>query len=471
MKRLKGGAGSTALISVPLDLGFILSVVGILTYGESESYATPSGFPMHEGLVFAVLLAVFWTAILVATDFTASIRGGAMLSELMKVTQLGLCAVLASGVISFAVFGTQVDAFRHLALAVGALGALGCSRMTLRASSALLRSRPDKRRSVVIVGNNERAQRLIDLMRQSLAGEYRLLGVVDASGRAGVSTEIPYLGDTDQLADVLRRHVVDLVFVTLPIRSHYDQIGRVISLCESVGIEVRLHGTLFNPKIARDSVDQLSRVPVVRYSSVRQDRWGAALKRLMDVCLAGVALVLLAPLFGVLALLIKLSSRGSVFFRQERCGLHGRRFTMLKFRSMVADAEAQLDKLRARNEVSGPVFKMWKDPRVTRLGRFLRKYSLDELPQLMNVMAGDMSLVGPRPPIPSEVERYTWDQRRRLSVRPGITGLWQVSGRSALGFDEWVRLDLEYIDHWSIGLDLRILCRTVRVVCLAEGAA
>src|SRR5690606_560471 len=193
------------------------------------------------------------------------------------------------------------------------------------------------------------------------------------------------------------------------------------------------------------------------------------LKRTMDIVGASFAIVLLSPLFALIALLIKLDSPGPVLFRQKRIGKNGVPFQMYKFRSMVHDAEAQKKKLKKLNEMDGPVFKIRRDPRVTRVGAFLRKYSLDELPQLFNVLAGQMSAIGPRPPLPEEVERYSDHHWRRLDVRPGMTGLWQVSGRSNLSFEEWTDLDIQYIERWSIGLELRILIRTIPVVLKGKG--
>ena len=199
--------------------------------------------------------------------------------------------------------------------------------------------------------------------------------------------------------------------------------------------------------------------------------WARAPKRAIDIVVSAILLLMLSPLLVVLAFGVRLTSGGPVIFAQTRCGLRGRPFRFYKFRSMVADADARKAELIHLNEVQGPAFKIANDPRITRLGHFLRKYSLDELPQLWNVLIGDMSLVGPRPPTPSEVSSYTRRQAQRLSVIPGITGLWQVSGRNNItSFDRWVDLDLAYIERWSLWLDLRILARTVLVVLRAEGS-
>jgi exopolysaccharide biosynthesis polyprenyl glycosylphosphotransferase len=196
-----------------------------------------------------------------------------------------------------------------------------------------------------------------------------------------------------------------------------------------------------------------------------------AMKRLFDIVASALALWLLLPLFVVVVALIKLTSRGPVFFRQTRVGLHGRTFNMLKFRSMVVNAESLKASLAAQNEQAGPVFKMRRDPRVTSIGRFIRKYSIDELPQLINVLRGDMSVVGPRPPVPDELSKYEAWQRRRLSVRPGLTCIWQVSGRNQISFEDWMLLDMQYIDHWSLARDFQLIFRTIPVVITGRGAS
>lgn len=217
-------------------------------------------------------------------------------------------------------------------------------------------------------------------------------------------------------------------------------------------------------------VDHLAQVPLLTFSSTPQNDFALLLKRALDVALSALVLVVLSPLFLVMALLIILTSRGPVFYRQTRCGLGGRRFTLLKFRSMVSNADQLLHHLEELNEVDGPVFKMRNDPRCTVIGRWMRMLSLDELPQLWNVLRGDMSLVGPRPPLPAEVEQYESWQRRRLRMRPGLTCLWVLEGRSRLQFDRWVKLDLLYIDNWSVWLDFKILLRTIPTVLSSRGA-
>jgi len=227
----------------------------------------------------------------------------------------------------------------------------------------------------------------------------------------------------------------------------------------------------FKLKFSRAKQTDLGGFPLLTFESTPDRLWCLLIKRLFDAVSSGIALLVLAPIFAIIAIIIKATSKGPVFFRQKRCGLNGRTFILYKFRTMVEGAEARLDELIKHNEMNGPVFKMENDPRLTRVGKFLRKTSLDELPQLWNVFKGEMSLVGPRPPIPKEVEQYDNWQRRRLSMRPGIICLWQVNGRNRIvDFNEWARLDLEYIDNWSLGLDFKILLKTIPAVLFARGA-
>jgi exopolysaccharide biosynthesis polyprenyl glycosylphosphotransferase len=227
---------------------------------------------------------------------------------------------------------------------------------------------------------------------------------------------------------------------------------------------------LFATRIAARNVEDLDGIPLLSLETTPSDIVPLAAKRAFDLVLSSAALLVLAPVFLVFAVAIRLESPGPVLFRQRRVGVNGREFMLYKFRSMYQDAEARLESLRARNEVSGPVFKIRDDPRVTRVGRFMRRTSIDELPQFWNVLRGEMSVVGPRPPLPAEVKQYQRWQVRRLSMKPGITCIWQVSGRSHISFERWMELDLQYIDNWSLWRDVKILARTIPAVLTGRGA-
>jgi exopolysaccharide biosynthesis polyprenyl glycosylphosphotransferase len=255
-------------------------------------------------------------------------------------------------------------------------------------------------------------------------------------------------------------------------RSYFEQVEAAIQACELEGVEAWLVADFFKTQISRTSLDDFYGRPILVFRSTPEASWESVLKYVIDRVGAFVMILLFSWVFALVALLIKLRSPGPILFRQQRSGLNGRPFTIYKFRTMVTDAEQRKAELAAMNEMTGPVFKMTLDPRVTPIGRILRKFSLDEFPQLFNVARGEMSLVGPRPLPVDEVKRFNdLAHRRRLSVKPGLTCLWQISGRNNVkDFKDWVRLDLEYIDNWSLWLDLKILWRTVPIVLTGAGA-
>jgi exopolysaccharide biosynthesis polyprenyl glycosylphosphotransferase len=283
--------------------------------------------------------------------------------------------------------------------------------------------------------------------------------------------KVPETSIVDELNSVIAHHPVDEVLVALPIDRYRPLVDAIVRQCEEQGIIVRVRTEMFNLQIARSHLDDLQGVPVLTIQSGPSDGWQLVAKRFIDILASTGLLITLAPLFAIVTLLIRLDSPGPVFFGQERIGFNKRRFRMLKFRTMVAEADRQQDMLEHLNEAEGPVFKIKNDPRITRVGKFLRRFSIDELPQLFNVLKGDMSLVGPRPLPVRDVDRIDvqW-HKRRFSIKPGITCLWQVNGRSNIGFDDWVRMDLDYIDKWSLGLDRLILMKTIPAVFRGPGA-
>jgi exopolysaccharide biosynthesis polyprenyl glycosylphosphotransferase len=274
-----------------------------------------------------------------------------------------------------------------------------------------------------------------------------------------------------QINNFIASQAVDEVLIALPIDKYGSLVETIVHHCEEQGIIVRVRTGMSGLQVARSFVDELDGVPVLTIQSGPADSWRLVMKRLIDVAGSAALLLALAPLFAIVTLLIRLDSPGPVFFAQQRVGLNKRRFRILKFRTMVDGSDQQQHMLEHLNEVKGPVFKIKNDPRITRIGRFLRRFSIDELPQLINVLKGDMSLVGPRPLPVRDVERIEvrW-HKRRFSIKPGITCLWQVNGRSEIGFEDWVRMDLEYIDRWSLVLDIIILMKTIPAVFKGPGA-
>ena len=323
---------------------------------------------------------------------------------------------------------------------------------------------------VMIVGTGDAALRLAEQYEQAESHGVRLRGFFtdgpDAADTLQVSREYPVY-PIAELPEMLRRHVIDdIVFSTGTRRlSDFDEI---LLLCDEEG--VRTHIAVDFPHVnSRVHLERLGSQPLLTFSATPHDEIRLLVKRITDIVLATVALVVLAPIMLLIAAIIRVTSPGPAIFRQERCGLNGRRFTFYKFRSMSADAEARRAELEHLNQRE-LVFKIRNDPRLTPIGRWLRKFSIDEWPQLWNVLRGDMSLVGPRPPLPAEVEQYKRWQRRRLRMRPGLTCLWAVSGRDNVDFETWMKLDMEYIDNWSLALDWKIILRTIPAVLGGRGA-
>lgn len=421
------------------------------------------------------VFVVAWWVVAWEQGVFASRRGDPLRSIAWRTIRSALVALLFATFL-FMFFTRQGFDRSYLApFSVFAVAALCLYRLSVRVLLGYLRRKGYNFRQILLVGANERAHELMDEMLEHEEYGYQVVGVLEDDPERMVYFEphaMEHLGGLDALEEVITARVVDEVYVCLPIRSFYEHITNITYLCESVGTPVRLIADMFPARFALHSVRQFGKVPLLSISAVPENHFELALKRAMDLAAAVLFMVIVAWwLFPIVALIIKLESRGPVFFVQERVGRNQRRFPMIKFRSMVVNAEELKAKLVAQNEADGPVFKMRHDPRMTWVGRWIRKFSIDELPQFFNVLAGHMSLVGPRPPVPAEVAKYSWEQRRRLSVRPGITGLQQVSGRSDLSFDEWVDLDLDYIDNWSFMEDIRILIRTFEVVVLARGAA
>jgi exopolysaccharide biosynthesis polyprenyl glycosylphosphotransferase len=352
-------------------------------------------------------------------------------------------------------------------------GSLILFRFTLRKFLRYLRSRGYNYREILIIGRNDRATQLVKKIEELPELGLRIIGFLDApNGKDNVFfLNYKLIGGLDDLEKILRNQVVDEVFVFLPIKSFYSEIDKILHICENVGVEVKIQTDLFSLKLSKSMVSHYGTFSVIDLYTSPKITWQLLIKRLIDITVSTILLLLLSPLFVVVSTLIKGTSKGPVFFQQKRVGYNSRLFNCLKFRTMVENAEALQKDLLRLNEMEGPVFKIKNDPRVTKVGRVLRKTSIDELPQLINVFKGDMSLVGPRPPIPSEVNEYVLKDRRRLSMRPGITCLWQINGRNAIPFEKWMELDRQYIDQWSLWLDLKILAKTIPAVLRGSGAA
>lgn len=324
---------------------------------------------------------------------------------------------------------------------------------------------------VLIIGAGEIGRTVMRNMIAQPELGYRIVGFLDDDPVKSETNigPIKALGPIENLSAAVKEHQIDQVIITLPWQYH-RKIVRLVNQAEQTGVRARVVPDLFQLSLGGIDLEAINGIPLISIKQSALTGFNYTLKRAVDLVVSSVAIVLLAPVWLLAAVAIRLDSPGPILFRQERIGRHGKPFILYKFRSMYQDAEAQLEKLRDKNEAAGPLFKMRDDPRVTRVGRIIRRTSIDELPQLINVLRGEMSLVGPRPGLASEVAQYQDWHRKRLEVLPGITGLWQVSGRSNLTFDEMVMLDIYYAENWSLSLDLRIMLRTIPQLLFGEGA-
>jgi exopolysaccharide biosynthesis polyprenyl glycosylphosphotransferase len=329
---------------------------------------------------------------------------------------------------------------------------------------------PKNLQCIVIIGTGPLARSTVEDL--SRTGTVRILGAFSLQEeKTHLALGVQVLGSVRDLDDYLHRHQVDEVYLCANVGRHHEELQSVIHLLELIGMPFAVPAHVFRFSRALPTRPETVRDGYSHYRMGTPRAFHRHSKRAFDIAFSALTLVLLSPLFLVVALLIKLTSKGPVFFKQTRVGLRGRWFEMYKFRSMVEDAEKLREQLAALNEMDGPTFKIRTDPRIMPVGRFLRRFSIDEVPQLINVLKGDMSIVGPRPPLPLEVLQYAPWQRRRLSVRPGLTCFWQVEGRNHIGFEEWMYLDLKYVDQWSLRKDIGLLLRTVPAVLTGHGAS
>jgi len=423
-------------------------------------------------LGFALLLS--WYAAFAAQGLYVSHRLSSMTEELKEIAT---AVMISSGALLVAAqLGNwpTINAITVAEFSLLAFTLIACVRFALRLNLRRLRARGHNVKSLLLVGGGARGRRFAAQLKRRQDLGYKLIGYVDTD-LAFAGDELagaPWLGQIADLPRIVANEVIDEVTIALPIKSHYTQIETAVALLEEQGITTHLLSDLFPQKLARSHPSDFNGLPIVTLDSTPRFSWRTEAKRIIDLTGAALLLIFAAPVLLLAAIAIKLDSAGPAFFVQERVGLNKRRFRMIKFRTMSADAESWMKEIEHLNEKTGPIFKIHNDPRVTRVGRWLRKTSVDELPQLINVLLGDMSIVGPRPLSLRDALRMelAW-QKRRFSVKPGLTCLWQVSGRSNLSFEQWMQLDLEYIDHWSLGLDASILLRTIPAIVLARGAS
>lgn len=453
----------------------------VINYAPSEAHSLSdyafdflsTRIKVVNALLGAVLL-VIWAIVFSLQGVYRSHRLSSLREELVEIARAIFFATAALLIVGQLGRWRTVTILTAASVGVIAMLLIGTTRVLLRLNLRRLRLRGHNLKRILIIGTGPRAEWFAKQVLYRHDFGYSLVGYVDTKVRFNNNglSHVTWLGELQDLPLILSNEIIDEVFIALPIKSQYSQIESAITTLEEQGIPVHLLSDLFPHKLARSRAWEFEGTPLLSLHSAPTVTWKTEVKRLMDILASASLLILLFPLLLVAAVLIKLDSRGPVFFIQDRVGFNKRRFRMLKFRTMLRDAEARMKEIEHLNEKSGPIFKIRNDPRITRVGRWLRKTSIDELPQLANVLLGDMSIVGPRPLAVRDalLMEEAW-QKRRFSVKPGLTCLWQVSGRSNLSFEQWMELDLKYIDDWSLGLDGLIVLRTIPAILTARGAS
>jgi len=445
-----------------------VSFIGSIYIGNNfEDIYVPGAL----GILIPILLTI-WGILLHCFGMYESFRTKKMSDVLLVVFEAALVGSSIFGSIIFILKMNQIGRL-HILYSFSIATALLCiEKVFLILFFRYKRKKGFNIKNILIIGTGTRAKNFLELINTHSEWGIRVIGLIDDDA-SKVNKEInghKIIGTLKDVPQIILNSIVDEVIFIVP-RSWLNSIEELMSICEISGLKISVAVDLFELKLSKGKYINVDNFPLLAFESTPDKVIHLLLKRLFDIVLSATVLIMLMPIFLVTAIIIKMTSKGNVFFKQQRCNLYGRKFTMYKFRTMVENAEEKLVELMKHNEMKGPVFKMENDPRLTKAGKYLRKFSIDELPQLWSVLKGDMSLVGPRPPIPSEVSKYEPWHRRRLSIKPGITCIWQAYGRNKItDFNEWIRLDLEYIDNWSLWLDCKILLKTVPVVLFGTGA-
>ena len=451
-------------------------LASLIRYGRVLHLPTAQGLPVSFNLIdLSVIMTVLWLGILATEgmyDLHRVFWGTGEYSRIVRALTMGIIVVILLEYLSKTPGLSR--AWVLMAWGLGCLFAI-LGRSMVRTIVAWRRRHGGLLRPTLIVGYNAEAAHIITALRKNLSSGLVPVGCLASSqeDRLGLDycndPDVPCLGFAREIRRVLDEHYIDTVLILATAFDH-DVLARVIDELRDRDVDIQLSSGLFDVTTSRVMIREVSGVPLITIRSVSFAPWKRVVKRAFDLVVGSAVVLVGLPAWALIAIAIRIDSPGPVFYRQPRIGRAGNPFGMFKFRSMYVDAETRLAELHASNEASGPLFKMRDDPRVTRMGKWMRKFSVDEFPQLLNVVAGQMSLVGPRPPLPGETAVYTDHHWRRMEVLPGMTGLWQVSGRSKLTFDDMVRLDLFYIENWSVGFDMGLLLRTVPAVVMARGA-
>lgn len=462
-----------------LDLGLVILAFGLAYSIKQTNLGKYSGLaPIDSYYLLLLVLLFYCNFLLTYFKFSEPVQIGSRFRELCKTA---IIVVLSHSLLILTLYVFHQAEISRLLIVINCgllFSFLLFRRWAVGAYIHLCRKRGKNDIRILVIGSRDRAKETIRAILDAEDSVYKIVGCLEidpATTGTTVVDHVKIIGDMRQFKFVLLNKVVDEVIFAVPLKKIHD-VNDQITFAEKLGVKIRimpdwqLQKIMFRPETASIYFDNFVGVPTLALSSTPKKDLELLVKSFIDYFCATIGLVAAFPLFFIIALAIKMTSPGPIIFSQERSGLNGRRFNVYKFRTMVANAEQLRSTLTEQNEMDGPVFKIEHDPRITSIGHFLRKTGLDELPQLLNILKGDMSLVGPRPPLPAEVEQYLPCQRRRLSMKPGITCIWQVATRrNDIPFEKWMKMDLRYIDNWCLLLDLKLLFRTVSTVLLGSG--
>jgi exopolysaccharide biosynthesis polyprenyl glycosylphosphotransferase len=418
-------------------------------------------------LVFFLVSSVIYMIFIYQSKIFRFRSQSGLADELFKMAKAFSFSILITIGVSFLLKYTDLSRIVIASYWLSAIVSSGIIRSLKRLFYIRLAKEGILSKNVVIIGAGKFGKTLMEELSNYKYLGYHIVGFVDDNEKDDFG-HYKHLGPISEINNILKNNLVEEIIITIP--SERELVNKLITDLRKLDINIKIVPDLYNLVMSTVQIGNINALPVVTLVKTPMRGLGLAAKRCMDIIASSILIFIISPVYILTAIAIKLDSKGSIIYKQQRIGRNGKPFSMLKFRSMVTDADILLKQLENKNEVDGIAFKMKGDPRITKVGKFIRKYSIDELPQLFNVLIGNMSLVGPRPPLPYEVERYGDWEWRRLEVLPGITGLWQVSGRSDLSFQQWMSLDIYYIENWSIAFDIKILLKTIPVVLKGEGA-
>lgn len=453
-----------------VGLSFIIAFIIRKHLNISPFPPFDENFSAYAWLISFIIL-VWWHLLAINQVNNKSHRGKSLRKVISGILKTNLQGLLLIGFILFILKDEFISRSLILIFAVVCSFTLIIEKIILYKVLKKIRRLERNLQHALIIGTGNKASKLISLIQANRDAGFRIIGILgkDSKEIGEKINGIPIIDVSNHLSQILHHNVVDEVFIALSMQYIRD-IETMVIECEQLGVNTRIMVQVVEPSIASVYVDEIFNTSFITFTTRNKKVNQQYLKMLIDYIITTALIIMLFPVLIIISLFIKLDSHGPILFKQTRAGMNGRRFVIFKFRSMYENSEAMRFELEDHNEMTGPVFKISNDRRVTRVGKFLRRTSLDELPQLFNVLKGEMSLVGPRPLFVYESDKISGVFRRRLSMKPGITGLWQIAGRNDINFDEWMTLDLNYIDNWSLWLDTKILFKTLSVPLTKKGA-